>query len=165
MSIAKDQLYIDAPALLTARQKARDTLVTAAMWMFYLYLWVPLISLCAWLLGFEFAYDVMIRAGGARELGNVLIFYAIIVAVIFCVVTAWSISNLLRFGRLHRRRAIPSVSLDEMAEYFDFDAEFVRQLRAHKTLLVSFDKEGRPLLEEPDLVQESEDFRPGARFQ
>lgn len=165
MTMASDPLHIDVPALLTPRQRARDTFVTAVMWMFYLYLWVPLISLCAWLLGFEFAYDVMIRAGGARELANVLIFYAIIVAVIFCVVTAWSISNLLRFGRLRRRQDVPSVTLQEMAEHFGLDSKFVTDLRTQKTVAVRFDDTGHPLLEEPGGDHESDDWRAGTRFQ
>ena len=51
------QKTIAAPHLLTRRHRARDTLLTAIMWALYLYLWLPALSLVAWILGIEFAYD------------------------------------------------------------------------------------------------------------
>jgi len=135
---------IDAPELLTARQRARDTLFTALMWGVYLYLWVPLVSLFAWLLGFEFAYDVMVRAGGATDLGEVIVFYAIVVAIIFLTVTAWSLGNRLRYGKMHRRHAHSPLTLDSMARYFHVEETDVARLRQMKSASIEFDDEGRP---------------------
>ena len=86
MSVVDPRTCIDQPDLLTARERARDTLMTAGMWGAYLYLWVPLASLAAWLLGFEFSYEVMVRAGGARDLERTLAIFGIAILLIFVVV-------------------------------------------------------------------------------
>ena len=138
------KVCIDAPELLTPRERTRDTLMTAGMWGVYLYLWVPLISLLAWLLGFEFAYDVMVRAGGARELVGVLQTYAGVIFVIFVVVTVWSLSNRARYRSHNRRHAGPTVPDESMADYFRVDAATLRQLRTTRRIELSFDADGRP---------------------
>jgi biofilm PGA synthesis protein PgaD len=93
------------------------------MWLVYSYLWAPLISLVAWLLGFEFAYDVMVRAGGFETLKEVIWFYLIVVAIIFVVVAGWSTINRRRFARHDRRQTIDSVPDTEIAAYFGIRGE------------------------------------------
>ena len=145
MATLHNDIHIQAPELLTAPERRRDTLITAAMWLAYLYLWVPLLSLGAWLLGFEFAYDVMIRSGGIRDLGGILIVYAAIVCVIICAVTLWSLINRARFRGVKRRKSAANVSLLEMAQHFDLEEESVRNLRASKRSVVGFDDQGKPI--------------------
>jgi biofilm PGA synthesis protein PgaD len=143
MATTGDDIHIEAPELLTGSERTRDTIATAAMWLFYLYLWVPLLSLVAWLLGLELAYDVMIRSGGARDLGGILVVYGVIVAIIFCAVTAWSLMNRYRFGHLARRRAMEPVSDEAMADYFGVGTRELPAMRAAKRIVVAFDDEGR----------------------
>jgi biofilm PGA synthesis protein PgaD len=147
MSSASDQIHINAPELLTGPERRRDTIFTAVMWAIYLYLWVPLASLFAWLLGFEFAYDIMIRSGGAQDLSGVLIIYGVIVLAIFAMVAFWSLGNLLRYGKLHRRHATGDLSPERMAEYFKIDPEAVEALRSTQSVSIVFDTEGRPKIE------------------
>ena len=68
MATPSGELHINKPELLSRRRRMGDAFVTGLMWMLYSYLWAPLISLVAWALGFEFAYDVLIRSGGAYAL-------------------------------------------------------------------------------------------------
>ena len=146
MATSSDNLYIQAPEMLSAPERTRDSVVTAIMWMFYLYLWVPLLSLMAWLLGFEFAYDVMIRSGGAINLASVLLIYGAIIGVIFCVVTTWSLLNRFRFRGITRRRRMPPVSDRDMADYFEIKMKSVRELRASQSVNVDFDETGKLLV-------------------
>jgi biofilm PGA synthesis protein PgaD len=95
------------------------------MWLVYSYLWAPLISLVAWLLGFEFAYDVMVRAGGFETLKEVIWFYLIVVAIIFVVVAGWSTINRRRFARHDRRQTIDSVPDTEIAAYVSIEASIL----------------------------------------
>ena len=147
MSSTSDQVHIDAPELLTGQQRTRDTLFTAIMWAVYLYLWVPLVSLFAWLLGFEFAYDIMIRSAGAQDLGGVLIVYGVIILVIFATVAFWSLGNLLRYGKLKRRHAADDLSIKQMAEFFEIGSETVERLRSTPSVSIEFDAEGRPIID------------------
>jgi biofilm PGA synthesis protein PgaD len=144
MAVVEKEI-IQAPELLTARERARDTFVTAAMWGVYLYLWVPLISLFAWVLGFELAYDVMMRAGGARDLGAILVVYAVIIGVIFVVVTAWSLINRVRYRGQNRRQLGKSVSDAAIAGFFGIDATKLPTLREARRVRLDFDSAGKPV--------------------
>lgn len=138
------QPYFSAPNQLTPRDRARDTLITAMLWAVYLYLWVPLVSLLAWAMGFEFAYDVMVRAGGATDLLPILLEYLVVVSIIFSAFTIWSVSNRLRFRDLNRRSRRAPVTDDALAEYFRVPLEQIAAMRSRKVIHVSVDEEGRP---------------------
>jgi biofilm PGA synthesis protein PgaD len=146
MATDDPKVFIDAPDLLTPRERARDTLMTAGMWGAYIYLWVPLISLFAWLLGFEFAYDVMVRAGGARDLVRALVIFALVIAVILGTVATWSYSNRLRYRGHNRRQTGPRVLDSQMAEYFRVDEATLAKLRVAHRIELGFDADGRPEL-------------------
>ena len=163
------QAYFSAPEELTTRERARDALITAMLWAVYLYLWVPLVSLLAWAMGFEFAYDVMVRAGGAQDLLPILLEYLVVVSIIFSAFTIWSVSNRLRFRDLNRRARRAPVADDALAEYFQVPIEQIAAMRSRKIIHVSVDEEGRPgiiglgrdgiydeelLIAEPDLQDE-----------
>lgn len=155
MTSASNEFEIDAPELLTRRQRARDTVVTAAMWAFYLYLWLPLLSLFAWLLGFEFAYTVMVTAGGAERLMSVLGSYSMVVFLILCVVTMWSVSNRVRFKNKNRRKGSRPVTEREIADHFGVPIRDVYALRSWHIMRVTVDEQGRPtpILEEGRVYQ------------
>ena len=143
---ARDKLHFELPEELTRQDRARDTMVTALLWGVYLYLWVPLVSLLAWALGFEFAYDVMIRAGGARDLVSIVLQYALVVFLIFGVFAIWSISNRLRFKGLNRRTRRDPVPIKEIAEYFGISQSEAAQFRDNEILHVAIEATGKPVI-------------------
>ena len=147
MSRASQHLYINEPELLTGPERTRDTVFTAVMWGVYLYLWLPIVSLFAWLLGFEAAYEVLIRAGGLEEIADILLVYGIIVLVIFDAVTGWSLGNLWRYGKFTRRSSAKGVSIEETAAYFHVDSATVKELRSIPSVSLDFDAEGRLIIE------------------
>ena len=79
MKAVNDDIYINEPQLMSRRQRIGDAMATGLMWALYSYLWAPLVSLVEWLLGFEFAYDVMVRAGGLHVLEEVMYFYGLMI--------------------------------------------------------------------------------------
>lgn len=145
-------LLIDAPQLLSQQRRLTDTVVTAVMWILYSYLWAPFISLMAWLLGFEFAYDVMVRAGGASELLAILGIYAIVLACICLVVTAWSRINQYRFAENARRQEGPVVEDREIAEHFALEEGELQKMRGSHIAVVSISPEGA--IEHVKIVEE-----------
>lgn len=143
MALGGDSLHIDSPRLVSRRRRAADALFTGFMWVVYSYLWAPLISLLAWLLGFEFAYDVMVRAGGFEVFKQVIGIYLIMVACIFVVVAGWSTINRRRFGPRERRHAIEPVSDAEIAAYFGIANAQVKALRDARVSRVRVNDEGQ----------------------
>ena len=142
MATAEDQVPIHAPELLTRRRRAGDTMATGVMWILYMYLWVPLISLGAWLLGFEFAYDAMVRAGGASGLREVLWWYGVIVALIVGAVASWSLSNRRRFRRRNRRRASDVIGDEQLMECFGVSSADLECLRSGRVVEVTLGERG-----------------------
>lgn len=142
MATTPDELRIDAPHLLTRRRRVSDAFVTAFMWLVYSYLWAPFISLVAWLLGFEFAYSVMVRAGGIHALQGVLIWYGVMIALIVLVVSAWSLSNRFRFAKKDRRRPRRETSDAEITEFFGISPADLGTLRASRVVTVQVTDEG-----------------------
>lgn len=140
MAAVRQSVEINAPEHLTRRERVRDTLLTAMLWAFYFYLWVPLASLFAWLLGIELAYDVMIRAGGLRGLEAEVRGYVVVIGIILVSVTAWSLGNRYRFrGRRDRRRhATHTISDADLARYFEVGEMQVAQLRAGRRVDIVF---------------------------
>jgi biofilm PGA synthesis protein PgaD len=142
MSLPPEQLHIDCPEILTRRQRFGDTFVTGMMWALYTYLWAPLLSLIAWLLGFEFAYDVMVRAGGIEALLSVLHWYALMVGSIVVVVTGWSLANRIRFGKKERRHSADQVDDKAIADVFHLDSEQLDTLRHSRVIRLSHNDSG-----------------------
>jgi biofilm PGA synthesis protein PgaD len=141
--------YIDAPELLTRRQRTVGALLTGLMWAFYAYLWLPLISLFAWGLGIEFAYDVMMRAGGADALREALFWYAIVLADVILTVAIWSLVNKWRFAGHNRRTTHTQIGDRAMAEYFGVAEDDLARLRAACRAEVDIDAQGRPVISTP----------------
>ena len=157
MAAAEEQITIQSPELLTRSRRTGDTMVTGVMWVVYMYLWVPLISLAAWLLGFEFGYDAMVRAGGAAGLQEVLWWYGLVIALIFVALTSWSASNRRRFRHRNRRRASGVIGDEQLRESFGVSTADLERLRYGRVVEVAFG-------EHAELAQISESTAPVARL-
>ena len=139
MSTPHDEIYIDVPHLVSRQRKVGDAVVTGLMWILYSYLWAPLISLIAWLLGFEFAYNVMIRLGGLNTLPALMVWYVGMIVSIVLAVTLWSGINRLRFSGSDRRKAVAPVTEDEIADFFDLEPSSLLAMKESKICRVTLD--------------------------
>jgi biofilm PGA synthesis protein PgaD len=140
---------IDAPQLVSGRLRARDGVFTSLMWLLYAYLWLPMISLGAWLLGIDFAYEVMVRAGGADGLMRILAWYGIAALLIVMMVTGWSAMQRFRFRGKDRRGMIPLVSDEALLASSALAADDFALLRSGQSLRVVIDDDGQLLGVEP----------------
>ena len=136
------EVCIDVPELMTRREQLRDTFATGFMWALYVYLWLPLISLLAWVMGFEFAYDVMVRAGGAAHLRTGLYWYGVAIASIFVIFGIWSVSNRMRFAGHDRREHLERVTDETFIDYFGISPDDLTLLRNGRALTLEFDAAG-----------------------
>jgi len=143
MAGPEPQMIIESPDLMSPRDRARDTLLTTAMWALYAYCWLPLIALIAWLVGFEFAYDVMIRAGGLNDLIDLLGTYATALCVIFLIISMWSRNERRRFHEKDQRRATLVVGDEEVRDAAGIDEATFRLLRHAPSVVLSLDSRGR----------------------
>lgn len=133
---------IQSPELLTARQRRRETALTGLMWMLYVYLWTPLLSMLAWLVGFDFAYEVMVRAGGMQALKQVVWWYAAAIFSILLITAAWSVSNRLRFRNRNRRQIVARLEDQALMDWFGVNQEQLTLMRAQARVEIEFDAQG-----------------------
>ena len=152
-----DKIHINHPELMTWRQRYGGAFVTGLMWALYTYLWAPLFSLVAWLLGFEFAYAVMVRSGGLEALKSVMFWYALMVLGINVVIIGWSLLNRQRYASRNRRQGVDVVDLDAVAEWFELDKAQLAAMRTSRIAKLSHDESGR--IDDIELVDVGESTR------
>ena len=130
--------------MLSARQCAREAFVTTALWALYGYLWLPLVSLVAWYMGLDFAYEKVIQAGGPDELMLLLLWFSIVCLVSLLVVVIWSGVQYSRFkGKGERRTTAPVLDLEAERELWQIEESLQQQMKAAKVQTVSLDDAAR----------------------
>ncbi len=136
-------IIINARNVLSRRVRNRDRLLTTLMWGLYAYLWLPLVSLGAWYLGVQFAYDLVLRAGGPESLWNLLFWFTVILLTTALVVIVWSRIQRARFAGKERRVNSPVLTAEEEMAYWDIDAATLDHYRSEARLVVRFTEDGR----------------------
>jgi|SRR5690606_2474755 len=112
MSISKyDSRLVQRPHDVPPLRRVLWGLVTAVFWAVYLYLWLPLITLLAWVLGLRQGWIHLYR--GEHQVDPFL-FIALPLICVACaaLMIAWGEYNRFRFRRNERRRGAPHVASD-----------------------------------------------------
>lgn len=124
------------------RQKARDTVLTLLMWGIYIYLWIPLITLGAWLVGFERFYEIVIRYGEFDVIVDMLVWWsAAVIAILTCIVS-WSGINYRRFHNKERRSSAGAASARDIREFFGVSEKEIERVHLSKRMQIDMDDLG-----------------------
>ena len=135
-----DDTYIVSIEPKDRRHRTRDTVLTLLMWAVYVYLWVPLITLAAWLVGFERFYEVMITYGGFDVVLDLMNWYALIIITIAVCIISWAGINYSRFHDRERRNAVPMTKAREISEFFGIAETEVERMHHSRRLLIELDE-------------------------
>ncbi|AZV47433.1 poly-beta-1,6-N-acetyl-D-glucosamine biosynthesis protein PgaD [Nautilia sp. PV-1] len=114
-----DKIIIENPEFLNKTAKARDKIITFLFWAFLIYIFRPLFALILWLL-FEihvFSEDVF-NMDVYEEIVKFLIKNSFTIFAFGVIFISWALYNKITYGNLHRRKPIPEVTDEEIAEYF-----------------------------------------------
>jgi len=136
-------LIIDKPELQSPQQKYFFSTLTFIFWIVWFYLWLPILSLIAWLLGIDFFYENMIILGGVEGLMSVIGWYSLVIALSALTLVAWSAYNIFRFRNKNRRQSIKLVSKQDMATYFNIDEQSVDVCTNERRIVIENDLEGK----------------------
>jgi biofilm PGA synthesis protein PgaD len=136
-----DPLIINRPERQKPLQRLTSAFITMIAWALWVSLWLPLLTLIAWLLGLQ---DVYIKLGlnhpfqAAQNLDTVL--------SVGCVCAfslgAWAFYNRMRFGGKQRRHANRVIDVQEMAPALEASVDTARYLRMRRRSVVQFDEHG-----------------------
>ncbi|MDN0084718.1 poly-beta-1,6-N-acetyl-D-glucosamine biosynthesis protein PgaD [Crenobacter sp. SG2305] len=142
MSIAHDGVIIEAEHNLTLMQRLVSMSLTTLLWLFWMYLWMPLISLIGWYFGIQLIYDQMVLREGWYSLIKLLLVYALIVAALSGLLLVWARINYYRFAGRERRRRAPDLSLAVLASDFGLSRATVEAGQASRIAVVYHDETG-----------------------
>jgi biofilm PGA synthesis protein PgaD len=140
--MSKRPLIIDNPELQTPRQRYAFAAVTLVFWVLWFYLWIPIVSLLAWLFGAERFYQEMISKSGLDALIEILGLYAIIILTMGIILSGWAWYNQLRFRGHDKRRASAVVTPAEAASFFALKPEQLDLARYAKHVVIEHDDHG-----------------------
>ncbi len=133
-------LIFNRPDLQSKRQRWLYWVLTLIAWAIWVYLWVPLITLVGWYLGFRAFIREIVLPDPATVISTGALYLAIIL-VLGTLLVSWSRYNLRRFGGEDRRSHAPEVADEEMRRWFGVSAESLARLRAGKVLTVDYDEQ------------------------
>lgn len=136
-------LIIERPDLQVWQQKAMFSVLTAAFWVGWFVLWLPLVTLVAW---FFFGYKIqihMIELDGYRAFGQLLVVYAGVVLVMGGGLILWAKYNHLRFRGMDRRQSLAAPDDEALGVRAQHPAEVVAAWRNYAVMTVRHDPQGR----------------------
>lgn len=151
---------LDEPGSVGRPRRLAYSLFTLVAWALWAYLWLPLVSLLAWLFGIQlFRQEMLIpaRRGYLVSLG----WFFLVVAILGLVYAGWAVYNLKRFRGKDRRRHAPSLTTREVAAFYRISPATVESLRAGRRQVLHLDSDG--LLEAVDVLDRRPAKRPGQK--
>ena len=138
----KNRLIIDRPELQSKTQRYGWGSITFIFWLFYIYLWLPLITLAAWWIGAKLFNLHMIQLSGYTGLLDKLGLYAAIIIIISVLLIGWAKIEHLRFKDKPRRKDSFAVTDREVAKKYNLQESQLAQLRLEKSVMVHFSDMG-----------------------
>jgi biofilm PGA synthesis protein PgaD len=142
-----DAIMIQRPERQSSVQKAMFGVATVVAWLFWAFLWLPLVTLGAWAFGLRNAWLQLHVLEPARQGGdiNVILLAAILCAVIF---SAWSGYNHARFSGKQKRRGNNPVGVEATARVIGASTEDAISIQAHRRAVVSVSDAGYMTVDE-----------------
>ena len=123
-------LIVQRADLQTAAQRWGYRSLTLICWAFWVYLFLPLISVVAWAAGLTWAYVLLIQGLELVELWALLKSYGSGIGTLGGVYLVWAVTSYLRFRRVERRQLAPSIADDLMASSHRLTRPELVQLRS-----------------------------------
>ena len=138
-------LIIDVPEVQSRTRKFSYTMVTLVFWSIYFYMWLPLISLLAWVLGFRFFYQHMIVLGGYQGFLADAKLYFMVILSLSTIFIVWAKINLYRFNDVERRKGHQPITQTNQAEYYHLDENDIKNWQGLSHMVIHHDENGYPI--------------------
>ncbi|TWI03596.1 biofilm PGA synthesis protein PgaD [Luteimonas cucumeris] len=138
-----DSRIIDKPWQLPRLHRSFFGIVTAAFWLLYAYLWLPLATLILWLIGIRTAtFELYLREQAVEPF--LLIALPVLAMASAALLIAWAEYNRFRFNGKDRRNAHANVGHDEIAGSFGASMEIALGLAGSKIAMLNMDRDAQP---------------------
>lgn len=141
----KAELVIDRPERQPTLQRTFFAIITIVAWTMWVSLWLPVLTLIAWLLGLGDAYKQLGLIHPLHAVNN-LSMVVTVAAVCALSIGSWSQYNRIRFSGKQRRRGNRTLDIAEMAPALATSVETARYLRAERRSVIHFSNDGEMLV-------------------
>ena len=132
------ELIIEDKRALDEKVKLRDSIITMVFWILFIYLFRPIFTLALWFVFGDFLFHENVWHDLSQE-GTQVIAQNITAFMIFLAIFLfWALYNKIVFGRLHRRRKVPQVAPEEIAQVFGIDPKQLQKLQNAKEITIAF---------------------------
>ncbi len=138
----KNNLIIENPSLQSLSQRYGWFSVTFLFWLIYVYLWLPLLSLFAWWLGYKTFIHHMIELNGQVGFFNVLGFYLVVITSLTISLVGWARLELMRFRDKSQRLKPEPISVKDAADFYHLDVATLKLLQENRNVTIHFDENG-----------------------
>jgi biofilm PGA synthesis protein PgaD len=130
---------IDRQDLKSRSRILLESLITLAFWTGFLYLLVPLVTLCLWVFGVKIAYTELIGAKGVAELAKIIRSSGIIIFFVTLIILGWTYYNYLWFRvRGERRNSRVMICYDEdFSALYNLDLQTLQAAKTQNRLVVT----------------------------
>ena len=136
-----ETIIIQRPERQSSAQKAAFATITVFAWLFWAFLWLPLLTLGAWAFGLRNAWlqlHVLNPIGDGDDI-NIILLVAVMCAAIF---SSWSGYNHARFAGKQKRRGNKPVDVAETAEAIGATTVDAMKMQGHRRAVVSVAEDG-----------------------
>lgn len=138
----KADFIINRPDRQRPLQRTLFAIITMVAWTLWISLWLPLLTLIAWLLGLEDAYKQLGLMHPLHAADNLSIVLTI-AAVCALSMGSWSQYNRIRFTGKQRRRGNRHLDITEMAPALASSVETAQRLRSGRRSVIYFAHDGQ----------------------
>jgi poly-beta-1,6-N-acetyl-D-glucosamine biosynthesis protein PgaD len=152
---------IDRQDLKSRSRILLESLITLAFWTGFLYLLVPLVTLCLWVLGVKIAYTELIGAKGVAEFAQIIKSSGILIFFVTLIILGWTYYNYLWFRvRGERRNSRVMICYDEdFSALYHLDLQTLQTAKTQNRLVVTLTDgrlEVQPPSGHPPLIEASD---------
>jgi biofilm PGA synthesis protein PgaD len=130
------KLIIEHPEWQAPKQRILLGFITLIFWMAWFYLWIPFVSVLAWIFGVKIFEYHMIELAGLTALIELLVWYSLVVLVLGGGLIVWATYNILRFNQVARRNPGPEVSIEMQAKHFQVEVKDVEVWRKSQLVFI-----------------------------
>lgn len=122
-------VIIDRPDLKTVLRNMGEWSFTTFMWVLWVYLFLPVINILLWVFGGHRFYITVVQEAHYQDAIDMFQNTGWFVLIVFLILRGWGLYNYHRFGKRERRKQASSVSMDQMADFFQVTEATVARMR------------------------------------
>ncbi|WP_262966184.1 poly-beta-1,6-N-acetyl-D-glucosamine biosynthesis protein PgaD [Methylobacter psychrophilus] len=141
---------INAPQLQSLQKRVGALFTWAICWVMWIYLLVPLVTLCSWVLGDKQMINEMRWFGGYKSLLELMEIYVVTLLIMLALWLIW-----IFYRRLRSRALLPSVhkivSDTELCAFYQVKVDELQQCRNVSMISVYFDDHGHIVQLDPHI--------------